>query len=238
MSKRFTLITLALSTVGGLPRRRSSSPGGVTPDADRVDARRARSPRAATGAPAGSLGAPPAGEFRGRRRADQRGRRQHRRGLEGERARRRGRCSGAPTIRSTAARSRRAAPGRRAAASSSIATATSSRTTTSSRAPSGSPSRWPTAGRFAARWSAPIRRSTSRCCEIPSAPDLPEAPLGNSDELRVGRVGLRDRQPARLRALGDGRRRQLHRPQAVRRRAWTTTSRPTPRSISATAADR
>ena len=49
------------------------------------------------------------------------------------------------------------------------------------------------------------------------------------------RVGVRDRQSARLRAHGHGRRRQLSRPQAVRQRASTITSRPTRRSISATA---
>ena len=31
-----------------------------------------------------------------------------------------------------------------------------------------------------------LRRSTSRCSRSTGAPDLPEAPLGNSDELRVG----------------------------------------------------
>ena len=36
------------------------------------------------------------------------------------------------------------------------------------------------------RWSAPIRRSTWRCSRSPAAATLPEAPLGNSDELRVG----------------------------------------------------
>ena len=39
---------------------------------------------------------------------------------------------------------------------------------------------------FRAKWSAPIRRSTWRCCKIAGSHDLPEAPLGNSDELRVG----------------------------------------------------
>ena len=39
---------------------------------------------------------------------------------------------------------------------------------------------------FRARWSAPTRRSTSRCCGSAARRTLPEAPLGNSDELRVG----------------------------------------------------
>ena len=53
-----------------------------------------------------------------------------------------------------------------------------------------------------------------------------------------GRMGVRDRQPARLRAHRHGRRRQLHRPEAVRPAASTTTSRPTRPSTSATAAAR
>ena len=53
-----------------------------------------------------------------------------------------------------------------------------------------------------------------------------------------GRVGVRHRQPAGVRAHRHGRRGQLHRPQAVRQAASTTTSRPMPRSTSATAAVR
>ena len=43
-----------------------------------------------------------------------------------------------------------------------------------------------TAACSAPRSSASTRRSTSRSCKIPEAPNLPEAPLGNSDALRVG----------------------------------------------------
>ena len=46
---------------------------------------------------------------------------------------------------------------------------------------------------------------------------LPVAPLGDSSTLRMGEWVVRDRQPARLRAQRDGRRGELHRPQAVRR---------------------
>ena len=89
-----------------------------------------------------------------------------------------------------------------------------------------------------ARSSASIRRSTSRCCRV----DAPRAAAAcAARRLRRAarrRVGVRDRQSARLRALGDRRRRELPRPEAVRPEPRRATSRPTRRSVSATAAAR
>ena len=75
----------------------------------------------------------------------------------------------------------------------------------------------PTAAALRAASSAPIRTPTSRSIKVDGQTGLPVAPLGDSDEAADGRVGVRDRQPARLRALGDRRRGQLPRAQAVRR---------------------
>ena len=105
----------------------------------------------------------------------------------------------------------------RAAASSSIARASSSRIITSSTAPSGSRSRWRTAGRSAGEVVGADPAIDVALLRIP-ADGRPAG--GAARELRRParrRVGLRDRQPARLRPLGHGRRRQLHRPEAVRR---------------------
>ena len=92
---------------------------------------------------------------------------------------------GRRTIRSTPRATRNAAPRAPAAASSSTAPGHILTNHHVIEAPSGSRSRSPTAARSAARSSAPTRRSTSRCSRF-RRPNLPEAPLGNSDELRVG----------------------------------------------------
>ena len=62
----------------------------------------------------------------------------------------------------------------------------SSPTITSSKAPSGSPSRWPTAACSAPRSSASIRRSTSRCCKIPGGADCRRRRSATPTTLRVG----------------------------------------------------
>ena len=68
----------------------------------------------------------------------------------------------------------------------------------------------------ARRSSAPIPTPTSRCCKVDAAVPLPHVPLGDSDRAAGRRVGVRDRQPAGLRAHRHRRRGQLPRPQAVR----------------------
>ena len=145
--------------------------------------------------------------------------RARRRGQRGRRRRRRQPGSVRRTVRLRRSRSatatRRAAA--RAAASSSTPTAASSRTITSSIAPSASRSSCPTAAASRARVVGTDPDTDIALIKIDGQTGLPVAPLGDSSTLRMGEWVVRDRQPARLRAHGHGRRRQLSRPEAVRR---------------------
>ena len=104
-----------------------------------------------------------------------------------------------------------------AAASSSMPTAASSPTTTSSTAPSGSSSSCRTAGACAARVIGADPDTDIALIKVDGQTAAAGGAARRFVDAADGRVGLRDRQSARLRAHRHGRRGQLSRAEAVRR---------------------
>ena len=212
MSKRFTFITVALSP-SWRSSSASSSPAG-RPRPGRVDAPRARRRRRSRPRPARS----PARrrELCRRRRAHQCRRRQHRRGLESRAA-----AEPAPVRRGR----RRSLDGPRDAtcprqgAGSGFIIDRDGFILTNHHVIDGAERITVTLADGRAFRGEVVGADPAIDVALLKIPTAHGSAGSAARQLRRAarrRVGLRDRQPARLRPLGHGRRRQLHRPQAVR----------------------